>query len=144
MSKCRPDCCPGNSSDGLAVVFGLLVLAAAVYGIIRAIWHVIRAIWHIVVQIIEITAITLGSIFAAVVLAVIAVQLIRWQRSRREAATTRKLTSLDPAGPSAISVRRPGKPPQDAAELFAEAVANDMDPRFVERILKTAMERGRR
>jgi hypothetical protein len=134
MSKCRPFCCSGtSSSDGIAPVFGLIVLALAIYGIIRA-------IWHIVVEIIEITAITLGSILAAVVL-VAAVYVARWQAARRKIAARREVISLDPASPPVIAASGPGKPARDAAVLFAEAVANDMDPRFVERILNVAMER---
>jgi hypothetical protein len=134
MSKCRPDCCPStSSSDGIAPVFGLIVLVLAIYGIIRA-------IWHIVIEIIEITAITLGSILVAVVLVAAVVYVARWQDARRKTIAPRKVTSLDPASPPVIAASGPGKPTQDPAELFAEAVANDMDPRFVERILKAAME----
>jgi hypothetical protein len=115
-------------------VFGLIVLALAIYGIIRAIWHV-------VVEIIEITAITLGSILAAVVLIVAAVHVARWHYTRRATVARPKLISLDPASSPVIVSSGPGKPAQDTAELFAEAIANDMDPRFVERILNAALER---
>lgn len=135
MSKCKPSCCPGtSSSDALAPVFGLIVVALALYGILRA-------IWHLVIEIIQITAITLGSILAAVVLVAAAVHVARWQTARRKTAARPNLTSLDPASPPVIANSGPGKPAQDTAELFAEAIANDMDPRFVERILKAALER---
>jgi hypothetical protein len=135
MSKCKPSCCSGtSSSDGIAPVFGLIVLVLAVYGIIRA-------IWHIVVEIIEITAITLGSILAAVALIAAAVHVARWCYARQETVARPKLISLDPASPPVIAASGPGKPAQDPAELFAEAIANDMDPRFVERILNAALER---
>ena len=115
-------------------MFGLIVVALAIYGIIRA-------IWHLVIEIIEITAITLGSILAAVVLVVVAVHVARWHYTRRKTAARPKLISLDPASPPVIAASGPGKPAQDPAELFAEAIANDMDPRFVERILNAALER---
>jgi hypothetical protein len=135
MSKCKPSCCSQtSSSDGPAIVFGLVVLALAVYGIIRA-------FWHIVIEIIEITAITLGSILAAVVLVVVAVPVVRWYHTRRKIMARPKLISFDPASPPVIAASGPGKPAQDTAELFAEAIANDMDPRFVERILNAALER---
>lgn len=135
MSKCKPSCCSGtSSSDGVAPVFGLIVVALAIYGIIRA-------IWHIVIQIIEITAITLGSILAAVVLVVVAVHVTRWQDARRKTTARPKLVSLDPASPPVIAASDPGKPAQDTAELFADAIANNMDPRFVERILNAALQR---
>jgi hypothetical protein len=135
MSKCKPSCCSGtSSSDGIAPVFGMIVLALAIYGIIRV-------IWHIVIEIIEITAVMLGSILAAVALIAAAVHVARWYYTRRTTIARPKVISLDPASPPVIATSGLGKPAQDAAELFAEAVANDMDPRFVERILKTAMER---
>jgi hypothetical protein len=135
MSKCKPCCCPGSSSsDGPAVVLGLLVLAAACYGIIRAIWHVLA-------EIIEITAVTLGSILAAAVVVTVTVHVVRWQLARRKTAAVCKPLVLDPACPPAIAASGSGKPPRDPAELFAEAVANGMDPRFVERILTVAMQR---
>jgi hypothetical protein len=135
MSKCRPDCCPStSSSDGIAPVFGLIVLALALYGILRAIWHT-------VIEIILITAITLGSILAAVVLVTAAVHAARWSSTRRTAMARPKPISFDPASPLVIAASGPGKPAQDPAELFAEAIANDMDPRFVERILNAALER---
>jgi hypothetical protein len=135
MSKCKPSCCSGTSSaDGIAPVFGLIVVALAIYGIIRA-------IWHLVIEIIEITAITLGSILAAVVLVVVAVHVMRWQAARRTTTARPKLVSLDPASQPVIAVSGPGTPAQDTAELFADAIANDMDPRFVERILNAALER---
>jgi hypothetical protein len=135
MSKCKPSCCSDTSSSaGVAPVFGLIVVVLAIYGIIRA-------IWHLVIEIIEITAITLGSILAAVVLAVIAVHVTRWYYTSRKTVARPKLASLDPASPSVIAASGPGKPAQDTAELFADAIANDMDPRFVERILNAALER---
>jgi hypothetical protein len=115
-------------------VFGLIVLVLALYGIIRA-------IWHLVIEIIEITAITLGSILAAAVLVIAAVHVARWYYIRRTTTARPELISLDPAGPPVIAASGPGKPAQDTAELFAEAIANDMDPRFVERILNAALER---
>jgi hypothetical protein len=115
-------------------VFGLIVLALAIYGIIRAIWPV-------VVEIIEITAITLGSILAAVALIVAAVYVARWHYTRRAPVIRPKLISLDPASSPVIVSSGPGKPARHTAELFAEAIANDMDPRFVERILNAALER---
>ena len=135
MSKCKPSCCSStSSSDGITAVFGLIVVALALYGIIRA-------IWHIVVEIIQITAITLGSILAAVVLIVVAVHVTRRYYTRRATVARPQLTSLDPASSPIIVSSGPGKPAQDTAELFAEAIANDMDPRFVERILNAALER---
>jgi hypothetical protein len=135
MSKCKPSCCSDTSSSaGVAPVFGLIVVALAIYGIIRA-------IWHLVIEIIEITAITLGSILAAVVLVVVAVHVARWHCTRRKTTARPKLVSLDPASPPVIAASGPGKPAQDTAELFADAIANDMDPRFVERILNAALER---
>jgi hypothetical protein len=134
MSKCKPSCCSQtSSSDGITVMFGLIVLALAIYGIVRA-------FWHIVIEVIQITAIMLGSILAAVVLVVAAVSVARWQHARRQIADRSTVMSVDPASRPVIAASGLGKPVQDPAELFAEAVANDMDPRFVERILKTAME----
>jgi hypothetical protein len=115
-------------------MFGLIVLALAIYGIIRAIWHT-------VIEIIEITAIALGSILAAVVLVVVAVHVARWYYTRRRTMVRPKLISLGPASSPVIAVSGLGKPAQDTAELFAEAIAHDMDPRFVERILNAALER---
>jgi hypothetical protein len=135
MSKCKPSCCSDtSSSDSIAPVFGLIVVALAIYGIIRAIWHT-------VIEIIQITAITLGSILAAAVLVTAAVHVTRWHFARRTIAARPKLVSLDPASPPVIAASGPGKPAQDPAELFAEAIANGMDPRFVERILNAALER---
>lgn len=134
MSKCKPPCCSGSSgSDGPVIVLGLLVLAAASYGIIRAIWHV-------VIDIIEITAIALGSILAAAVAATVTVCVARWH-ARRKAMTPLTLVRTGPASPPAIAAPASGQPAPDAAGLFAEAVANGMDPRFVERILNAALER---
>ena len=135
MSKCRPSCCPGNSSEGGTVaIVGLIVLAVAVYGIIRSILHVL-------IEIAEVTAITAGSICALILLAVIAVCVIRWQRARRKPAGL-KLITVNPAPlPVPTRVLAPGTNGPDTAELFAEAVANSMDPRFVERILNAAMQR---
>jgi hypothetical protein len=135
MSKCRPPCCPGNSSDGGAVaIIGVIVLGLAVYGIIRTVLHVL-------IEIVEITAIAAGSISALILLALIASRVIRRQRTRRTPARP-KLVSIDLAS---LLVRQhalgPAAVEQGAAELFAEAVANGMDPRFVERILNTAMQR---
>jgi hypothetical protein len=115
-------------------VFGLIVVVLAIYGIIRA-------IWHLVIEIIEITAITLGSILAAVVLAVIAVHVTRWYYTSRKTMARPKPIRLDPPKPMVIASSGPGKPLRDPGELFAEAIANDMDPRFVERILNAALER---
>jgi hypothetical protein len=116
-------------------VIGLIVLAVAVYGVLRAIWHVLVAI-------VEITAISAGSITAAAVLVIIAVRVIRWQHSRRTPVAGLTLltfdTATEPVSPQALG---PGNTGPDATELFAEAVANGMDPRFVERILGSAMER---
>jgi hypothetical protein len=115
-------------------MIGLIVLALAVYGIIRALWHT-------VIEIVEITAITLGSILVAAVLVAAVVYVARWQHARRQTGSALRDIGRNPASPLVIAASGPGKPAQeDAAELFAEAVANDMDPRFVERILKTAME----
>ena len=135
MSKCKPSCCSDTSSSaGVAPVFGLIVVVLAIYGIIRA-------IWHIVIEIIEITAITLGSILAAVVLVVVAVHIARWHYTRRKTVARPKPIRLDPSKPMVIASSGPGKPLRDTAELFADAIANDMDPRFVERILNAALER---
>jgi hypothetical protein len=135
MSKCKPSCCPGtSSSDGPAIMIGLIVAALALYGIIRA-------IWHLVIEIIEITAITLGSILAAIVLATAAVHVARRYYTRRKTAAHPKLIRFDPAGPPGIAASGPGKHARDPAELFAEAIATGMDPRFVERILSSALER---
>jgi hypothetical protein len=135
MSKCRPSCCSGNSSDAETVaIIGLIVLAVAIYGIIKV-------IWHLVIEIVEITAITLGSILAVIILVVVAVHVARWRNARHTTATRLKSISLDPPSPLIIAASGPGKPGQDTAELFAEAIANDMDPRLVERILNAALER---
>jgi hypothetical protein len=135
MSKCKPSCCPGtSSSDGPAIMIGLVVAALALYGIIRAIWHT-------VIEIIEITAITLGSILAAIILATAAVHAARRYYTRRKTAAHPKLISTDPASSPVIAASGPGKPARDPAELFAEAIATGMDPRFVERILNDALER---
>ena len=135
MSQCKPSCCSDtSSSDAIVPVFGLIVVALAIYGIIRA-------IWHLVIEIIEITAITLGSILAAVVLVVVVVHIARWHYTRRKTTARPNLVRLDPASPPVIDASGPGKPAQDTAELFADAIANDMDPRFVERILNAALER---
>lgn len=135
MSKCRPSCCPGNSSlDGIMAVIGLIFLAAAAYGIVRAIWRAL-------VTIVEIAAISTGSIAALTVLIIITVRVIRWQHSRSKPETEPNLITLDSATPPVIAALGPGNAAPDAAELFAEAVANGMDPRFVERILDTAMKR---
>jgi hypothetical protein len=134
MSKCKPSCCSGtSSSDGIAPLFALILVALAIY------W-VIRTIWHIVIEIIQIAAITLGSIAAAAVLVAAVVYAVRWQDARRKTAARPEAISLDPASPPVTAASGRGKPAPDAAELFAEAVANGMNPRFVERILKTAME----
>ena len=135
MSKCRPSCCPGNSSDnGAVAIVGVIVLAVAIYGIIKA-------IWRLVIEIVEITAITLGGILAVVILVVVAVHVVHWRNARRTTATRPKSISFDPSSPLIIAASGRGKPAQDTAELFAEAIANDMDPRLVERILNTALER---
>jgi hypothetical protein len=135
MSKCRPSCCSGNSSDsGAVAIVGVIVLAVAVYGIIRAILHVL-------IEIVEIMAITVGSIGALILLALIASRVIRRQHIRRTPAGP-KLATINPASlPVRQHALRPAAVEQGAAELFAEAVANGMDPRFVERILNTAMQR---
>ena len=115
-------------------IFGLIVVVLAIYGIIRA-------IWHLVIEIIEITAITLGSILAAVV-------LCRRRRARHSLALHQakdhgpaEARQPRPGKPAGHRRVRSGKPAQDTAELFADAIANDMDPRFVERILNAALER---
>ena len=133
--KCGPPCCPGNSSDSTGVaVIGLIVLAVAIYGIIRAIWHV-------VIEIIEITAIAAGSIGALILLIVVAEHVIRWRHHTRSAAHPQIITS-DPASlPVTSPAIAPAKPAPDPAELFAEAVATGMDRRFIEKILNTAMQR---
>jgi hypothetical protein len=135
MSKCRPSCCSGNSSDGGAVaIIGIIVLGLAVYGIVRTILHVL-------ITIAEIAAIAVGSIGALVLVAFIAIRIIRWQRSRRRPAGL-KLITVNPAlSPESAQALEPGAIGPDAAQLFAEAVANGMDPRFVERILNAAMQR---
>jgi hypothetical protein len=136
MSKCRPSCCPGNSSEGGAVVIiGLVVLGVAIYGIIRAILHVL-------IEIVEIIAIAVGSIGALILVTLIAIGIIRWQRSRRR-PTGLKLIAVNPAfSPMSAPAHEPKAIGPDAAQLFAEAVANGMDPRFVERILNAAMQRS--
>jgi hypothetical protein len=115
-------------------IIGLIVLAVAIYGIIKV-------IWHLVIEIVEITAITLGSILAVVILVVVAVHVARWRSARHTTATRLKFISLDPSSPLIVAASGRGKPGQDTAELFADAIANDMDPRFVERILNAALER---
>src|SRR5215471_15675767 len=103
MSKCRPPCCPGNSSDGGAVaIIGIIVLGLAVYGIIRTILHVLITILHVLITTAEITAIAAGSIGASILVALIAIRIIRWQRSR-----------CRPAGPKLITVN-PDCPPMSA------------------------------
>jgi hypothetical protein len=135
MSKCKPSCCSDtSSSDGPVIMIGLIVLALAVYGIIRA-------IWHLVIEIIEITAITLGSILAAIVLVIAVVHVARRYYTRRTTVARPKSISFDLASSPVIAASGPGKPAQDPAELFADAIANGMDPRFVERILHAALER---
>ena len=135
MFKCRPSCCPSNSSEGGAVVIiGLVVLGVAIYGIIRTILHVL-------IEIVEITAITAGSIGALILLAVIAVRIIRSQRARRNPARPRLITGNSVPLVPPFQALESGTYGPDAAELFAEAVANGMDPRFVERILNAAMQR---
>jgi hypothetical protein len=137
MSKCKPSCCSDtSSSDGFMIVIGLIMLALALYGIIRAVWHIVIEI----VRIVEIIAITLGSTLAAAILIAAAVYLARWHHAKRKTTASLEVTGPNLASPPVIATSGPGKPAQDAAELFAEAIANDMDPRFVERILKTAME----
>ena len=93
------------------------------------------------IEIIEITAITLGSILAAIVLVTAAVHVARWYYTRRKTVAHPMLISMDPASPPVIAASGPGKPARDPAELFAEAIATGMDPRFVERILNAALER---
>ena len=115
-------------------MIGLIVAALALYGIIRA-------IWRLVIEIVEITAITLGSILAAIVLVAAAVHVAHRYYTRRITMARPKPISLDPASPPVIAASGPGKPARDPAELFAEAIATGMDPRFVERILNAALER---
>ena len=135
MSKCRPPCCPGNSSDGGAVaIIGVIVLGLALYGIVRTILQVL-------ITIAEIAAIAAASIGTLIVVALIAIRIIRWQRSRRGPAEL-KLIAVNPASsPMSAPAHEPTVIEPDTAQLFAEAVANGMDPRFVERILNAAMQR---
>jgi hypothetical protein len=142
MSKCRPDCCSSSSGEGSGVaIVGFIVLAAAVYGIIRTAMHAVEAIVHIVIEIVEITAITAGSIAAVALLAFIIVRVVRYHRRKTHRAGLKvKTITLDPSVPLIVAASGHGKPALDAAELFAEAVASpDMDPRFVEKILRNAM-----
>ena len=141
MSKCRPDCCSGSSSgDGsAAAIIGFIVLAAAVYGIIRAIVHAVEAIMHTVIEIVEITAITIGSAAVAAMFILIAVRVIR-RRHRQTHQAGLKVLAINLAS-SPTAVHRSAIPAVDPAQLFAEAVASpDMDPRFIDAILRNAME----
>jgi len=143
MSKCRPDCCSSSSGEGSGVaIIGFIVLAAAVYGIIRTAMHAVEAIVHIVIEIVEITAITAGSIAAVALLAFIIVRVVRYHRRKTHRAGLKvRAIAIDPTVPPIVAASGYGKPALDAAELFAEAVTSpDMDPRFVEKILRNAME----
>ena len=72
MSKCRPSCCSGNSSDGGAVaIIGVIVLGLAVYGIVRTILHVL-------ITIVEIAAIVVGSIGALILVAFITIRIMKY------------------------------------------------------------------
>jgi len=138
MSKCRPDCCPSSSGDGSGVaIIGFIVLAAAAYEVIRAVVHAVEAIMRVVIEIVEITTITAGSIAVVTLLALIVVRLSRHRRQYRPAGV--KVLAVKPTGSSADEGHS-AIPAIDPAQLFAEAVANpDMDPRFVESILRNAM-----
>lgn len=141
MSKCRPDCCSGSSGDGSGVaIIGVIVLVAAAYGIIQTVVHAVEVIVHIVIEIMEITAITAGSITVIALLAVIVSKVVRHHRDQLQRAGA-KVTAINLANPLVAGFRTAGENSTDAAELFAEAVASpDMDPRFVEKILRHAME----
>src|SRR5215472_7701162 len=116
MSKCRPPCCPGNSSDGGAMaIIGVIVLGLAVYGIVRTILHVL-------ITIAEIAAIVVGSIGTLILVAFIAIRIIRWQRSRRRPAGL-KLIAVNPVfAPMLAPAHEPKAIEPDTAQLFAEAV----------------------
>ena len=140
MSKCRPDCCSGSNGDGsAAAIIGFIVLAAAVYGIIHAIVHAVEAIVHTVIEIAEITAITVGSTAVAAMFILIAVRISR-RRHRQAHQAGLKVLDINLAS-SPTAVHRSAIPAVDPAQLFAEAVASpDMDPRFIDAILRNAME----
>lgn len=140
MSKCRPDCCSRSSEGAPGIALIGFIALAAVYGVFRAIVHAVEAIMHIVIEIVEITAITVGSIAALALLTIIAVRIIRWHHARARQAGL-NVTAINFARPPITAL---GKKALDSAELFAEAVASpDMDPRFIEVILRNAMERPR-
>jgi hypothetical protein len=141
MSKCRPDCCSGSNGDNAAVaIIGLGVLAAAVYGIIRVIVHAVEAIMRTVFEIVEITAITAASIAVVVVMAIITVRIIRFRR--RQQRTGLKVISVGLADSPCTRIQASENNELNAAEMFAEAVASaNMDPRFIEKILRNALER---
>jgi hypothetical protein len=142
MSKCKPDCCSGSSGDGSGMaIIGFIVLAAAAYGIFRAIVHAAEAIMHTVIEIVEITAISVGSIAGFVLLVFVAVWLSRWRRRQIQPAGLKpRVIRLNPTVPLIVAAQGPGKPAADTAQLFAEAVTSpDMDPRFIERLLRNAM-----
>jgi hypothetical protein len=142
MSKCRPDCCSGSNGEGsAAAIIGIIVLVAAVYGIIRAIVHAAEAIMHTVIEVVEITAVTAASIAVVVLAAVITVRIVRFRR--RQQRTGLKVISIDLADSPATHIQASENSNLNAAEMFAEAVASpDMDPRFIEKILRNALERS--
>lgn len=140
MSKCRPDCCSGSSGDGSGMaIIGFIVLAVAAYGIFRAAVHAAEAIMHTVIEIVEITAITVGSIAIAALLILVAIRVTR-RRHTQPVPEGLKVLGINLASPPPTA-HHTALPAVDPAQLFAEAVTSpDMDPRFVERILRNVMD----
>lgn len=141
MSKCKPDCCTGSSGDGSgAAVIGFIVMVVvAVYGIFRAIMLAVETIVRIVIEIVMITAITAGIMAAVVLLIFIAVRISRSRRQAQRAGL--RVLAIKLADSSSTTVLSPAPPVVDVAQLFAEAATSpDVDPHYVEQILRNAME----
>lgn len=141
MSKCKPDCCPGSSGDGSgAAVVGFIVLVVAVYGIFRAIMLAIETIVRTVIEIVMITAITAGGIAAVAVLILIAVRISRRRRHAQGAGL--KVLAIKLADSSATTALSSVPPVVDVAQLFAEtATSPDVDPYYIEQVVRDALER---
>lgn len=144
MSKCRPDCCSGNSSDpgfGIIVLLLIIVVGGGIE-ILRVIAHAVEHVLPVVVDVLETAAITAGSITAVIVTAWVARRLVRWHQRHRRATALRPVITITPEAPiKAPQVQGPAELSTDTAQIFAEAVASDMDPRFIERIISNAFER---
>jgi hypothetical protein len=143
MSKCRPDCCSPSSSDP---GFGLIVLALIIIGgaiaIIRAVAHAVETVLPVVVEVLKTAGITAGSIAAVIVTVLVIRKLVRWHLRHRQAAAARQVI-VTPESPALAPPPSFGRAEltTDAAQIFAEAVASDMDPRFIERIVTSAFDR---